>query len=61
MIGRPPKLAYLPFSVVSKIAERVVNWEYFSLDRMIKNQLDLIVKQKTNTIEDLYVRPVSFP
>ncbi|KRX03411.1 hypothetical protein PPERSA_02790 [Pseudocohnilembus persalinus] len=61
IIGRPPKLAYVPFSFASTVAKNFHNWENFNLDTMVKNQLDLVCNPNNGNINDLYIQPVSFP
>ena len=47
--------------VTKWVAQRLVNWKYFNLDDIVKDDLDLVVDPNANNISDLYVSPVSFP
>jgi len=47
-------------SMAQWVAERILNWRYFSKEDIIKQQLDLVVDPKANNINDLFVTPVSF-
>jgi NADH dehydrogenase (ubiquinone) 1 alpha subcomplex subunit 9 len=42
IIQTPPKLVYFPHDIALKVAQNFYNWEYFSLDRIIKDKLDLV-------------------
>lgn len=59
--GRPPKLAHINPDIALKLTQNFYNWEYFNMEKVIKDKLDLIVTGKHKTISDLYVQPVSFP
>ncbi|KAL4488781.1 hypothetical protein ABPG72_016434 [Tetrahymena utriculariae] len=59
--GRPPKLAHIPHDIALKITQNFYNWEFFNMEKVIKDKLDLVVTGKHKTISDLYVQPVSFP
>lgn len=59
--GRPPKLAHLNSDLALKLTQNFYNWEFFNMEKVIKDKLDLIVSGKHKTIEDLYIQPVSFP
>jgi len=61
LTGRPPKLAFFNHDWALKITENFYNWEFFNMEKVIKDKLDLIVSGKHKTIADLYVQPVSFP
>eukprot|EP01017_Pseudomicrothorax_dubius_P005581 TRINITY_DN1143_c0_g2_i1.p1 TRINITY_DN1143_c0_g2~~TRINITY_DN1143_c0_g2_i1.p1 ORF type:complete len:361 (+),score=105.14 TRINITY_DN1143_c0_g2_i1:28-1110(+) len=58
---RECKLAYVPKKWAMKFAESIYNWEFFNLDSIVKHELDLVVSPGANTIDDLFVKPVSFP
>ncbi|EGR31413.1 ndufa9 protein, putative [Ichthyophthirius multifiliis] len=59
--GRPPKLAYLSHDLALKLTQKFYNWEFFNMETIIKNKLDLVVSGNHKTIADLCVQPVSFP
>jgi len=61
ILGRPPQLAYVPHELATWIAQYIKNWEFFNLDMMIKNKLDLVVSPGAKNISDLYITPVAFP
>lgn len=42
------------------VAQRIINWRFFSLDNIIKDDIDLVVDPSAKKIEDLYISPVSF-
>lgn len=60
LIVRPPKLAYFPYETALKIARIMPNWDFLSLDTIIKNRLDIVVDPKARKIDELFVRPVNF-
>lgn len=43
------------------VAQRIINWRYFSHDDIIRDHLDIVVDPAAKKIEDLYVAPVGFP
>lgn len=57
---KPPKLAYFDHDLAVKIAKIIPNWDFFNLDTLIKNKIDLVVDPKARKIEELYVQPVGF-
>lgn len=61
ILGRPPKLAYVPHEFATWLAQYIKNWEFFNLDLMLKAKTDLVVSPGAKTISDLYVTPVAFP
>ena len=60
ILGKPPKLAYVPHEIAQKVARVVKNWEYLNLDQINKNKLDIVVSPTAKTLSDLCVQPVSF-
>lgn len=42
-------------------AKYAPNWRYFGTDLIIKDGIDITVSEDANKIDQLYVRPVSFP
>ncbi len=61
IVGTPPKLAYFPRNLALTLTQRFHNWQYFNLETVLKNDIDIVVNKGAKTISDLYVRPVSFP
>jgi hypothetical protein len=61
ILQRRPKLVYFPHELAVKAAQYLKNWEFFNLDFMIKNKLDIVVSPGAKTFQDLYIQPVSFP
>lgn len=55
IISKPPKLAYFPYEIATRVAENFYNWENFSLDMMVKDRLDLVCDSNNKNISDLYV------
>lgn len=43
------------------MAQKTHNWQYFNLDEMIKEELDITVSPNAKTFEDLCIQPISFP
>lgn len=41
-------------------AQHIPNWTYFNTDAILKHGDDMVVQKGAKTIEDLYIRPVSF-
>jgi hypothetical protein len=39
----------------------VRNWHYFCRDDIVKESLNLVVDKYARGIEELYIRPISFP
>lgn len=60
LLDRPISLQYVNKDLATMFAKYFVNWRYFSLDQLKKDELDLVVTKQTKTIEDLFVKPVSF-
>ncbi len=61
ILGREIKLAYVPHEFATAVAQYIKNWDFFNLDAMVKNKIDITVSPGANTISDLFVQPVSFP
>ena len=62
ILGREPKLVYVNHDFATWVAQYIKNWDFFNLDFMIKNKLDITVSPNAeNTISDLFIQPVSFP
>lgn len=61
LLGKEPKLIYFPHEIATRVAQFIKNWQFFNLDFMVKNRLDIVVSPDANTISDLFVQPVSFP
>jgi len=60
-MNRQIQLKYFDNKLSKKIAELIPNWRFFSLDELIKDDLDLVVDPKAKKINDLYINPISFP
>jgi hypothetical protein len=60
IIRRPPKLVHFPFELATKIAQVTYNWEYLSLEKMIKARLDCVVDPKARKIDELFIKPIAF-
>ena len=60
ILNRPIHLQYINHDVAKLFAKLVLNWRYFSLDELVKEDIDLVVSPGARTIEELYVKPVSF-
>jgi len=61
ILGREIKLAYVPHELATSVAQYIKNWDFFNLDMMVKNKIDITVAPGANTISDLMVQPISFP
>ena len=60
ILNRPIRLQYINGDLAKLAARYLLNWRYFSLDEMMKEDLDLIVDPNARKIDELYVKPVSF-
>lgn len=60
VLNRPITLQYFNKDLAKLLAKMVMNWRYFSLDEMIKEDLDLVVDKNARGIDELFVKPVAF-
>lgn len=60
IMNRPIRLQYINHDLAKLFAKYMINWRYFSLDELIKEDLDIVVSPGARGIDELYVKPVSF-
>lgn len=60
VLNRPIALQHHNKDMAKWFAKVVMNWKYFSLDELIKEDHDLIVDKNARGIDQLYIKPVAF-
>lgn len=60
VLNRPIALQHFNKDMAKWLARAVINWRYFSLDELVKEDLDLIVDKNARGIDQLYIKPVAF-
>jgi NADH dehydrogenase (ubiquinone) 1 alpha subcomplex subunit 9 len=60
-LNRNVSLKYFDNKIAKKVAEHILNWRYFNLDDLIKDDLNLVVSPDAKNINDLFINPISFP
>jgi NADH dehydrogenase (ubiquinone) 1 alpha subcomplex subunit 9 len=62
VLEREPKIVYFPRKWAITLADKLLNWRFFNLEWVLQHNCDVVCKmENAGRIEDLYVRPVSFP
>lgn len=60
ILRTPCNLLYFPKNVALRMTQVLKNWDYFSMDSILKHSLDIVVDPKARKIDELYVQPISF-
>ena len=61
ILNRPIALQYFNHDLAKFFAKSLINWRYFSLDELVKEDMDITVSKGARTIDDLFVKPIAFP
>jgi len=63
-MNRIPKVNSIPYNQFHKFMSKLPHWHgttrWYSFNEVLESRLDLVVSPEAKTVEDLFVRPISF-